>query len=192
MHGGGTKLFCLGPDRTLASAVLPVLVKGSVSGGSKSYKYPPTPEGYEPAWDDGRLNPNRGKQTVEGVIDQDEIWTRTVPSELREDSKVQRKRLVIVERPTVAAAEPRREAVRASSKAAGGRYVQVGTFGVPANADGAAARLSSLGLPVARSRVQKGGRTLQIVLAGPFASQGEVQAALSAARRAGFGDAIVR
>jgi len=73
-----------------------------------------------------------------------------------------------------------------------GSYVQVGTFGQPANAEGASQRLARLGLPVARSKISKNGKPLQIVMAGPFGSSAEAQAALSAARRAGFGDAFIR
>ena len=75
---------------------------------------------------------------------------------------------------------------------AGRSYIQVGTFGQPSNADGASQRLAGLGLPVARSKITKGGKALQIVLAGPFASSAEAQAALSKARRAGFSDAFIR
>jgi len=72
------------------------------------------------------------------------------------------------------------------------RFVQVGTFGVPDNAAAAAARLQALGLPVHVSKITKGGKPLQIVLAGPFASQQQLSAALSASRRSGFGDAFAR
>ena len=74
----------------------------------------------------------------------------------------------------------------------GGAWVQVGTFGVPANAQGAAQRLSTMGLPVAKSKLNKGGKALEIVLAGPFGSVADAQAALSIARTAGFGDAFLR
>jgi cell division protein FtsN len=84
-------------------------------------------------------------------------------------------------------------ATEAAPAATGGRlFVQVGSFGVPANADGASARLAGLGLPVARSNGRIGGKAVQVVLAGPFGSAAEAQAALRAARGAGFGDAFVR
>jgi cell division protein FtsN len=80
-----------------------------------------------------------------------------------------------------------------TAPATGGRlFVQVGSFGVSANADGASARLAGLGLPVARSNGRIGGKPVQVVLAGPFGSAAEAQAALRAARGAGFGDAFVR
>ena len=55
---------------------------------SKSAKMPPMPEGYVSAWDDDRLNINRGRRTAAGEIAQDDVWTRTVPAELREDDKL--------------------------------------------------------------------------------------------------------
>ncbi|QLQ20900.1 MAG: hypothetical protein HZT43_18765 [Exiguobacterium profundum] len=41
----------------------------------------------------------------------------------------------------------------------------MGSFGVPANASGAAGRLSALGLPVATTKTTRNGKSLQIVLA---------------------------
>ena len=71
-------------------------------------------------------------------------------------------------------------------------YVQVGTYGWPANAAGARKRVAGLGLPVAGARVEQGGRPLQIVLAGPFGETGQAREALQAARDAGFHDAFIR
>ena len=72
-----------------------------------------------------------------------------------------------------------------------GRFVQVGTFGVEANARRTAARLQSMGMPARLGRLTKGGKTYRIVLTGPFAPN-QLGAALSQARRAGFSDAFVR
>ena len=80
----------------------------------------------------------------------------------------------------------------ATTTAPAGRYVQVGTFGVSANARTTIARLQQRGLPVATSSVQRGGQPLQVVMAGPFASPSEAQAALSTTRALGFGDAFLR
>lgn len=74
--------------------------------------------------------------------------------------------------------------------AQGGRFlVQVGAFGVPSNAQGAAGRLRAAGLPVAHGKA--GGGKLDVVYAGPFASDAEARAALGAARAAGFADAVI-
>lgn len=208
VHGGGTKLLCVKGDGSMTGANFPRLASGgklvatradgtrvtvieAPAQSTKSAKMPPMPEGYVSAWDDDRLNINRGRRTAAGEIAQDEIWTRTVPAELREDSKVKRKNLVIIVRPSSKGeAEVAASTKSAPAKAAG--YVQVGTFSQPANADKAAARLAALGLPVARSKVKRDGKLMQIVLAGPFGTASEAKAALSAARGAGFGDAILR
>ena len=42
------------------------------------------PEGYEPIWDDDRLNTKRAHQTVGGIVDTQLIWTNTVPRVLVE------------------------------------------------------------------------------------------------------------
>jgi hypothetical protein len=52
--------------------------------------------------------------------------------------------------------------------------------------------LQGIGLPVARAKITSGGRAMQIVMAGPFGSAADAAAALSMARRAGFGDAFIR
>ena len=203
---------------------------------TKSVKVPlaEPPPGYKYAWDDDRLNPYRGKQTVDGFMAMDEIWTRTTPAELREDSKVKRKPVTIIVRHAdgstskkdgyvlsskdgkqvvqvagsdevlvtksskTAAPEPIKPAAKATAKvikpaaepAASGRFfVQVGTFGVPSNAEGAAGSLKGMGLPVSRGKLNGG--SLTVVYAGPFASAGEAKNALSAARSLGFNDARI-
>ncbi|CAM5531294.1 SPOR domain-containing protein [Frigidibacter albus] len=149
------------------------------------------PPGYKPAWTDDRLNPLRGVGTPLGEAQMAQVWTdgvpmRAVPQPVR-----------VVQAPAAALA-PAQVTVSSRSEpavpvqaAAGRRYVQVGSFGEPANAAGAAARLRASGLPVATSKVQKGGRALQIVMLGPL-GPADVAGALTAARQAGFADAFVR
>lgn len=164
------------------------------------------PEGYKLAWEDDRLNPLRGVGTAEGQAAQDKVWTRKVPARLTTDPaqgvfaflQPQPKPRVAVstkspkaEAPSVALST-KSESVQPVKAASGGAYVQVGSFGVASNAEGAAARLAGLGLPVARSNGRIGGKAVQVVLAGPFGSGAEAQAALRAARGAGFGDAFIR
>ena len=165
IQGGGTTVMCTAASRLIDTATPPLVV----------------PQGYKLAWDDDRLNPNRGPRTARGQAQQDQIWTRDVPAQL------------IINAP----ATPRKTYATSTSsgslKAAGaGYYVQVGTFGEPANAQRSVARLQGLGLPVAKSRISSKGRSMQVVMAGPFRDAGAAQAALSKARRSGFGDAFIR
>lgn len=169
---------------------------------------PPLPRGYKPAWTDDRLNPNRGIGTAEGQAQQDQIWTREVPARLVAGQPTKRVWWAASSQSAPQAAalaqpvrlrastmtEPAaRVAAPAAAPAAGGSfYVQVGTFAQPANADGARARLRGAGLRVGTAKISKGGTAMQIVLAGPFGDRGAAQAALSAARGAGFGDAFIR
>ena len=160
------------------------------------------PKGYKLAWEDDRLNPLRGVGTAEGQAAQDQVWTRDIPAQPVAEAPRQRVVLSAQNAPAQPAAKPRvtqstksvpTETPATETAATGGRlFVQVGSFGVPANADGASARLAGLGLPVARSNGRIGGKPVQVVLAGPFGSAAEAQAALRAARGAGFGDAFVR
>ncbi|SFH14177.1 hypothetical protein SAMN04488020_10778 [Palleronia marisminoris] len=45
-----------------------------------------TPDGYRPAWEDGRLNPYAGKQLLSGALQQALVWTQTVPRRLKSAS----------------------------------------------------------------------------------------------------------
>jgi hypothetical protein len=131
---------------------------------------PKPPKGWVAAWDDDRLNPMRGIGTPEGEAAQDRVWTRTVPME--------------------EVIQPAAPAVTVStmSQSGEGIMVQVGSFGDPANAQRSQDRIGALGLPVALSRH----KSLQVVMAGPFASAEAAAQALTALRAAGFADAFVR
>lgn len=172
------------------------------------------PKGYRPVWTDDRLNPKRAHQTAGGKASMDLIWTQTVPRRLidqRTGRDVTRANPNLVYPYTDLATQQRTKAftqmqsAQVSSKGTvensrtkvqvngvSQKYVQVGTFGVPANAQRTAARLQQAGLPVRMASFAKGGKQYQIVLAGPFASGQQLGAALNTARGAGFRDAFVR
>ncbi len=158
---------------------------------------PTPPPGYELAWKDDRLNPYRGVGTAEGWAQQDQVWTRKVPARLvadagRSSTTVSTKGTAKGQVTVSTKSSPTAPVAQPAAKGTGRLYVQIGTFGVPANADGASSRLKAAGLPVARSKITSKGKAMQIVLAGPFASAAEAQAALRLARGAGFGDAFIR
>lgn len=158
---------------------------------------PAPPPGYRLAWTDGRLNPDRAKGTAQGEAAMNMVWTQTVPARLIADASPR------AAAPTPVAYAPA-PGIRMSTSGgpapartpapaqAVGRYVQVGAFGEPANAAGAVARLQALGLPVRTGTISRGGRALQVVMAGPFASAADLGSALGAARGAGFPDAFTR
>lgn len=131
------------------------------------------PKGYQPAWRDNRLNPRRGPVTATGDAQMARIWTKDVPARLQRQTPAPLRG----SNATAPAAE---------------RFVQVGIFGEPANAVAVKARLRAMGLPVATARLVRGGRDLQVVLAGPFDTAQAQAAALMRARQAGFGDAFDR
>lgn len=184
----------------VVSAPAPVAsAPGRVVVRSSDIANPPVvvPEGYKLAWRDDRLNPYRGMGTAQGQAQQDQVWTREVPAQLQG----QNGRIVVSSKGQAAApvrvrisskSEPQAQVNPVPQVRAGGLYVQVGTFGQPSNAEGARARLRAAGLPVGTAQVTKGGKALQMVMAGPFGDAGSAQAALNAARAAGFGDAFIR
>lgn len=168
----------------------------------------PTPPGYRSAWNDDRLNPYRGVGTARGSAEMAQLWTETVPARLVVAARPARLAVAATATDDDAGAQAGFTDMVISSKsapahrvqsgaapvqqAAGARFVQVGTYGVPANADASRARLRALGLPVASSQVVQGGRALQIIYAGPFNSVAALQGALGLARGAGFSDAFAR
>lgn len=193
---GGSVVVCTATNGSLTGARSPIYPGDSGVGAALSsarhagvaiplgHKLTPSaqggagfspPKGYEVAWKDGRLNPLRGKGTAAGQAAQDKIWTRDVPA------------VAVVAKPRTKAAA--QTTISARNGSGGAIYVQVGAFGLPSNADGAASRLAALGLPVSRS---KSGGALQVVFAGPFASGNDATTALQAARRSGFSDAFIR
>lgn len=146
------------------------------------------PKGYKSTWSDDRLNPNRGRGTALGEAQMARVWTNEVPRQL------------VAQAPQVRRYKPAAKRARSSTKsqqpassgAATHRFVQVGVYGQPQNARNSIAVLRQMNLPVRTGQFQRKGRTLQIVLAGPFRSQAELTRALGAARGAGFSDAVLR
>ena len=209
LRNGGTALVCTRGDGTVTGWRPPIYPDGARVGASLSNppvavsagraratapaapaaEYaaanpaPALPNGYRAAWKDDRLNPNRGRGTAAGQAAQDQIWTRDVPAQL------------VTDKAKKTARKSKNVSVSTSNSAPQGAasiWVQVGTFGVKANATRAAQKLAAIGLPTAKSRITKDGKALEIVLAGPFGSAAEAKAALSMARNANFGDAILR
>lgn len=152
--------------------------------------------GYRPAFDDGRLNPYRGARTAAGDAMQGQIWTDTVPAKLIPGAQPQALTQPLIPEARISSKSPARiappvvpaPAVKAAAPAtAATGFVQVGSFGQPANAEGAKARLRALGLPVSTARAGK----LTIVYAGPLTGAALPQALVSA-RASGFADAFIR
>lgn len=179
------------------------------------------PSGYKRDFDDGRLNPNRGPRTLAGDYQQAQVWTNTVPAypvetgaprsfwqELFGTGPQVKQRTTAYAQPSYVAPQPNvgRANTRVSTKSvapvttpnmrqaapAGVRYVQVGTFGVPSNADKSIARLSAMGMPVSSQMLTRNGKRLKMVLAGPFATPQQTLQALGQARSVGYGDAFAR
>ena len=120
------------------------------------------PAGYVAVWDDGRLNPQRG--LPQGV------------AQVAEAPLISHVSAMNLPQP-VATTQ---------------RYVQVGTFADPANANRTAAQLQAIGLPVGFATITSNGTQMRVVAAGPFADAAGLQSALQAVRSAGFSDAFVR
>jgi cell division septation protein DedD len=204
LQGGGSTVMCVASGRGIETATPPLsLGDGSTPSGriiSSAANNPDIPSGYKPAWSDDRLNPMRGIGTARGNAQQDQVWTRKIPAQLvsEEAARKSGKRIVYVRSASnqsgsiVTSSSNRAETTKQPSRRGGSHYVQVGSFGVAANAQAAISQISRLGFPVARVKQSHKGQALQVILAGPFSDAGQARQALSQARRAGFGDAFLR
>jgi cell division septation protein DedD len=72
------------------------------------------------------------------------------------------------------------------------RFVQVATLASPANVEKSLAIVAELGLPVQQEQVKARGRTLTVIIAGPFDRRADLLEARRALRKAGFTDAFLR
>lgn len=179
----------------------------------------PIPQGYRAAWDDDRLNPYRTHQYVSGQNQMAMVWSNTVPRRLVPQTPGQfvtgvsgARSVKLPQNGYYTPATPRayvstrnqpaaqirrpaavpQQVVRHAPAVQGKRFVQVGTFGNPHNAQRTAQVLQRMGLPVRIGRTARGGRQLQIVMAGPFQSAAHTGGALTAVRNAGYRDAFAR
>jgi hypothetical protein len=168
-----------------ASAPAPLRIEVTAAPPGPHADAPALPKGYKVAFQDDRLNPNRGPRTEAGdrqmarVLDTRSVPMRAATAKSRQAAGVA-DTVVVATKSDPGAGQP------------GALYVQAASFGVAANARTGAARLQAAGLPVRIIETRQAGQTMQIVLAGPFNSSGQVQSGLTATRRAGFRDAFLR
>ncbi len=162
------------------------------------------PEGYAPVWEDGRLNPRRGEQSIEGYKQSQSVLTLTVPRR----SPSTRASSPRIREPRLASDEP----VRTPSPqfivggSAGGVakapiapkrvdpsqiFVQVKQIRDPDQAQALAQKMARTGVPTRMGTKIRGGTSVRLVLAGPFNTRAEAQRAVQTARRAGFSDAVI-
>jgi len=104
--------------------------------------------------------------------------------------RAQRKATAVSSRSAVV--EKPKKTSSARETISGKRYVQVATFGNPQNAQNTASKLKALGLPVRIGNLTRSGKTYRLVLAGPFARDGDAQSALKTVKGVGFADAYLR
>lgn len=75
---------------------------------------------------------------------------------------------------------------------AGKKFVQVGTYRNPANAQRAAQSIARMGMPARIGKRRSGGQTLMTVQAGPFNGSRALGTAMSRLRGAGYSDAFAK
>ncbi len=170
-------------ERTLAPAVVDGKVK--------------IPRGYVVVdRHDDRFNPQRGVLSERGNAQTNLVWTQEVPRRLvrtpataqvvvvpmgtaKSPAEATRKGLFVVS----TRSDPN-AAVRTSSS--GRKYIRVGTFTDPGKAQDTARTLSASGLPIRMGKVNRKGRMLPVVLAGPYSDLAVARRDLAQLRSQGF------
>ncbi|RFU12253.1 SPOR domain-containing protein [Rhodobacteraceae bacterium W635] len=164
------------------------------------------PEGYRPAWDDGRLNAARGlpNATPQGDAQMARYWTETVPRSTAEidpaadgvpaghsaGGEVVTRSSSTPDLDPAPAPEPEAPRVQVPQ---GHRYVEVARYSERGNADAARAQLQRQGVATQLGGVARGGAyDSYVVLAGPFADPQALARTLVRARGLGYSGAVTR
>lgn len=159
-----------------------------VARSSATAVTPRPPKGWKMAWTDGRLNPLRGIGTPRGEVQQDQVWQRSLPMVLVSDPLPKQPGLggvVGLHVKAMPTAVPTQQTVSTG-------LIQVGSFGIVADAQSTAARLAAMGLPVSTAISRVGSQIIKTVYAGPFGSAAEARAGLTTVHNAGFPGALLR
>ncbi|WP_425041137.1 SPOR domain-containing protein [Primorskyibacter sp. S187A] len=180
------------------------------------------PKGYKLAWEDGRLNPKRGYQTLDGRRKMMLVWTNTVPRQLvdqysgevvtryfpdlqypytspRQQAAAEAKAKVSVKAPkanTVQTIRPRAVSTKSApikTRAKPATHRFV-QLGTWNKGEEASTvkRLQRAGLPVKIGKFSRNGKEYRSVLMGPYAKQDALMAGLSRAKKMGYSRAKLR
>ena len=165
------------------------------------------PAGYEPAWEDGRLNPYRGLvfATPQGYAAQDSYWEGDVPltaidlmvviiPEPGYGTVTRASSTPDIAAPAPSVAEPAVTAPVAAAPAApvasSHRYVEIARYSDRATADRARSQLAGQGMPTSLGQSSSSGSL--VLLAGPFDDAAALGRTLSRAHGLGYSGAVTR
>ena len=173
------------------------IVRPGPSMNGASLGRPVVPEGFRPAFDDGRLNPLRGPRTAAGDAQMAQVWTDQLPRRLVSDvapGSASRG----APQPVTRARAPLPQALASDAAAArveipaNHRNILAGTYADRAAADRALVQLSAAGQPTRLGVIARETGQVYAVVAGPYPSIEALVAGYRATRSAGFAGAVTR
>ena len=158
------------------------------------------PEGYTLVWDDDRLNTKRAHQTLAGKAQMEQIWTKTLPREIKPGAIAGSYTSYAAGGvPNDAAPEVSRAttvtpaaALATNNAPASHRYVQIGAYADPARAKKAAQRLANSGLPTKMGNRTRDGKNYTLIVVGPYETQGALEGGLAKVRGMGYEQATFK
>lgn len=196
------------PDATVYTYASPAVTHGQVRVAPKhvyenqiiSTEGIFVPEGYTLVWDDDRLNTKRAHQTLAGKAQMEQIWTKTLPREIKPGAIAGSYTSYAAGGvPSDVAPEVSRTAnvtsaatIAANNNPASHRYVQIGAFADPTHAKQAAQRLANSGLPTKMGDRTRGGKSYTLVVVGPYQTQGALDGGLAKVRGMGYAQATLK
>ncbi len=156
---------------------------------------PTPPPGYRSVWDDDRLNPRRAEMDFAGMGQMERVWKNRVPLKYRKAKPHKSGSTKVFETAGTQSGAILATTSRPAQKSLrlGGRlHAQVNVAGGAAQAQAMAREVKALGLPVRIGKYSRNGADHRMVLAGPFANESQLSAALQKMQSAGFTQAIAR
>lgn len=168
-------------NATIPAAVI-VASAGAAAVQSSRQSPAIAPKGFKTAWHDGRLNNIRGPRTAAGDAQMAAVWTNTLPRRLvgaNAVSSAVSSKIIPVK-------------MGAGQVGSGNYYIQLTAIEDLQNIKANFRWLRTVGLPGGLMKSNRSGKEIQLVLAGPFNVQADLERAMTMVQGAGYAGVIIQ